>query len=153
MPYRIQWVVPNRVILTTMTGTVTRAELEQFIDQIRVEIHSGTPLVFHISDSLSLDKVELSLKAFQEMLKTISLFGELGMQVDINHNALNKMLASFAGQFVKVRTRTVTSMPEAVALLKRFDPTLENVSWEFPVVAEFPTSNRPPQFVPPSESK
>ncbi|MBE2268894.1 MAG: hypothetical protein IAE80_11730 [Anaerolinea sp.] len=147
MPYQIRWVVPQRVILTTMIGTVTRPELERYIDEIRSEIRKGQKPVYHISNSLMLDKVELSLKAFQELLKSISMFNELGMQVDINNHALNKMLASFAGQFVKVRTRTVTTPAEAIALLKRTDPTLETVEWSFSEgESESPTLNRPPKF-------
>lgn len=130
-----------------MKGVITRDELQKFIDEIRVEIRSGTPIVYHISNSLALEKVELSLKAFQDLLKTVSLFGELGMQVDINQHMLNKMLAGFGGQFVRVRTRTVSTMAEAVTLLKKTDPTLEQLEWKIPSdVPETPTLSRPPMF-------
>lgn len=133
MPYRIEWIVEKRVLLTTFSGKVTKAELCKFIEQIRDEIRSGQPLIYHISDSLDLEKVEISLLALQQLIKSISTFSELSWQIDINYpRALNTMLAAFASQFAGVRTRTMTALDDAVVFLKEIDPTLEIATWTLP---------------------
>jgi len=83
---------------------------------------------------MGLGKVELSLRAFQDLLKSLSMFSELTWQIDVNTHGLNKMLAAVASQFVGVRTRTVPTMDEAIAFLKRIEPEFEHMVWTMPVL-------------------
>lgn len=129
MPYQIRWLVEKRVLMTTLSGNLSTAELHAFIAEITLMVQSGTPLVHHISDSLNLGKVEMSFAGFRHLSKVINLSKEILWQVDINHNPVNKMLASVASQFFGVHSRTVKSLDEAVDFLRRVDPTLTEAQW------------------------
>lgn len=133
MPYQMQWIVEKRVILSTFSGIVTKAELLTFMNTISVEVRKGDAPVFHISDSLNLAKVELSLKALLDMVKTVRVFSELGAQIDINRaRTVNTFLASAAAKLIRIDAHTVTSLEEAVDLVKRIDHRLAEAEWNLP---------------------
>lgn len=133
MPYQIRWIVSQRVLLTTFSGVVTKPELEDYIVQMLTEIPNGKPPLYHVSDSLAMDKVGISLKALTSMVKGLSSFTSLKVQIDINHpRALNTFLASVASQLVKIQSYTVPSLEEAVIMLKRIDSNLELMPWDLP---------------------
>jgi len=129
MTYKTVWLVKDRVLLSTFSGVITQLELESFISEVRGEIAKGRPLVHHISNSLALEKLELSLKTFRSLLGAYKMVGELGWQVDVNRNTVNKMLSSLGAQFVRIRTRTYPTLDEAVSFLKGVDPTLAGEVW------------------------
>lgn len=141
MPHKIIWVVDKRVLLTTFNGVITAEELSRFIADVRAEIKQGTPLVHHISNSLGMEKVQFSLKTLQTLTSAVKMTGELGWQVDINQNPMNKFFANLGGQFVRLRTRTFSTLDEAIAFLKDVDETLNAARWDFnaPVIAAFDT--------------
>ncbi len=127
MPYQIRWLVDQQVLLSTFQGDLSRDEFLAFIDEVLTTLRSSSHRVYHISDSRKLGKVGLSLKAFQDLLKSFSLFTELGWQVDINKPGLNSMLAAIASQFVHVRTKTVPSLLEAIEFLSTVAPDLSEM--------------------------
>lgn len=129
MAYKIDWLVKERVLLTTFSGVITQPELAGFINDIRTEIPKGRPIVYHISNSLALEKVELSLKTFRTMLGAYQMVKELGWQIDVNTNALNKMFSNLGAQFARIRTRTYPTLEEAIAFLREIDPSLEKEVW------------------------
>ncbi|MFN8531166.1 MAG: hypothetical protein U0670_21390 [Anaerolineae bacterium] len=129
MPYQLGWIVPKRVILTQFSGNISKDELIRYAMQMQREISSGDSPVYHISDSLNLGKVELSLGAVQKLIRTLPSFKALSWQVDINRPGLNTMLAALGSQFAGVRTRTFATQTEAVAFLKSVDETLERAVW------------------------
>ncbi|CAG1011855.1 hypothetical protein ANRL4_04511 [Anaerolineae bacterium] len=136
MAYRMVWIVPNRVLLTTFEGDVTQIELQQFVADIRDRVRSGEAPVYHISNSLNMGKVHLSLKALGDLIKNVSIFAELGAQIDINKpRSLNAFLASVGSQLIRVKSYMVQSLDEAVQVVKRVDPALENALWQMPPLA------------------
>lgn len=133
MPYRMTWIVPKHVLLTTFSGLVTQEELQQFIIDIRNQLHQGTPPLYHISNSLAMEKVGMSLKALTGLVKSVRLFATLELQIDINHRGgINTFFAALAPQMVGIDARTVTSLDDAIALLKKVNPTLADMTWELP---------------------
>ncbi len=133
MPYQMAWIVPRRVLLTTFSGMISGTELQRFIAEIRSEVSKGQAPVYHISNSLAMEKVEVSLKSLGDMIKTVPVFSSLGMQIDVNHaRGLNAFLAKFSAQIVRIEAHTVSTVDEAIALLKRVDGTLSEAVWEVP---------------------
>ncbi|MBE2194577.1 MAG: hypothetical protein IAE83_10420 [Anaerolinea sp.] len=136
MAYRMVWIVPNRVLLTTFEGDVTQIELQQLVADIRDRVRSGEAPVYHISNSLNMGKVHLSLKALGDLIKNVSIFAELGAQIDINKpRSLNAFLASVGSQLIRVKSYMVQSLDESVQVVKRVDPALENALWQMPPLA------------------
>jgi|GEM_PF-1082538 hypothetical protein len=136
MPITITWIVPRRVLLTTLTGDIEQQDILELTENIRARIAEGEKPVYHISDSRQLGKVAVSLAGFQKMLKSVSMFSELAWTIDINTHALNKMLAAIASQFVGVRGRTVASLDDAIAFIKFIDPALQTAEWTIPAPAQ-----------------
>lgn len=133
MAYRIDWLVPRKVLLSTFTGDISKDELHTFIEDIRARIHSGERPIYHISNSLAMGRVQVSLKVLTDLVKSVSMIGEIGIQIDINHpRTMNTFFANVASQIIKLKTYTVGSLDEAVALLKRSDRSLETVTWTMP---------------------
>ncbi len=133
MPYQLSWVVPNRVILTTFTGVVSKTELQQYIAEITREVHKGEQPLYQITNSLALEKVQMSLKAFGDLIRSVSAFTGLTANIDINKpRAITTFLATVASQFVRVKLQTVPTLAEAIDVLKRIDRSLETLPWALP---------------------
>lgn len=137
MPHEIQWLVEKRVILCTFHGTIHAEELEQFIGEVRSAAQTGIPLVHLITDSLDLQKLEISLATLKSLAQAAKMAGELGWIIDINRNPVNRMFAGLAAQFAGVRFRTVLQRELAVNFLKTNDLSLTELEWN--VDAQFLT--------------
>ncbi len=134
MPYQLIWAVPKRVLLTTFSGVISQLELQEFVVQMRDEVPLGTAPVYHISDSLAMQKVQVSLKALSELVKAWSTFSKLKVQIDVNRpSSLNAFMAKFGAQLIHIEAHTVSSLSEAVNMLKRIDANLADAVWNLPV--------------------
>jgi len=130
MPHTLSWLVDDRVLMTRFHGVITSGELGTFIEEVLTRARTGTPMVHHISDSVALERVEFSLSTARTLLKGRQLVNELGWQIDINRNPINKMFAGIISQFAGVRTRTFPTLQEAFRFLSANDTTLSHVDWE-----------------------
>lgn len=137
MPYTIDWLVDRRVILTTFYGSITADELKEFITEVREKAADGIPLVHHISNSLSLRKVEFSLGTARNLVGALDMLKVLSWQIDINKNPINRMFANIIAQFAGMRTRTFSTPEEAVQFLKDIDPTLaDDAIWHLELLKD-----------------
>lgn len=136
MPHQISWLLDDRILYTEFFGVITAEELSDFIDDVLATARTGTPMVHHISNSLQLERVEFSLGTARAMLKGRHFTAELGWQIDINRNPMNKMFAEIISQFAGVRTRTFASLPEAFDFLAENDTSLSYVDWEALLAAQ-----------------
>lgn len=146
MPYQVRWLVPDRVLLTTFSGVLTQADLKVFIVEVVQLITNGQAPVFHISDSLAMERVDMSLGVLTSLIKAVPTLTGLGAQVDINKpHAINAFLANVGSQLLKIRTYTVPTLATAVEMIKRIAPELDTVRWELtappPVLAPIPVNN------------
>jgi hypothetical protein len=133
MPHQMTWLVKDRVILSSFSGSLSKGELVAFISEIRLELQHGQAPIYHISNSLELTKVEFSLADLQTLTQASGLVNLLNWQIDINRpKALTTMLAAIAAQFIKLNVRTVASLAEAVTFIKQTDPTLAEAAWQLP---------------------
>jgi hypothetical protein len=130
------WAVEKRVILTTFVGNVTREDLIAFTKDMSAMVKEGQTPLYHISNSLQLTKVELSLPALFSVIKSIGTLRELAWQIDVNLNPTNKMLASLSTQLMRIQTRTMPTLYDAVAFVKNVDETLRTATWDIPAYAE-----------------
>lgn len=134
MTYTIEWAVEKRVIISTFIGDVTKEDLLSYINQMRELVKQGEQPLYHISNSLELTKVHLSLGALLQLVRSMGIFGHLAWQVDVNLNPTNKMLAALSSQIMRIHSRTVPSMNDAVNFIKSIDTTLANAEWHIPSV-------------------
>ena len=124
MPYKMQWMVPNRVILTQFWGRVSLQDIQQFISDLQHTIPKGTPQVHHISDGLEIEYIDISLKTLQMILRGIRPSEYLGWHIEVTDNPINQMISSIVSRFANVSYRTSDSMQGALSFLKASDDTL-----------------------------
>ena len=129
MPYTMRWLVDKRVVLTEFEGGITADDLREFVAELKQYISEGTPLVHHISNSHQIKKVEMSLGTLRSVAGAAAVIGQLGWQIDINTNPINKMFAGIGAQFAGIRSRTFATMDEAIEFLKGNDVTLQKLDW------------------------
>jgi len=129
MTFTISWAVEKRVIISTFVGDVTREDLIEYVNQMREWVKEGEQPLYHISNSLELTKVHLSLGALLQLIRSVGIFGHLAWQIDVNLNPTNKMLAALSSQIMRLRTRTVPSMNDAVNFIKSIDDSLVDATW------------------------
>ncbi|HRF95251.1 MAG TPA: hypothetical protein PLZ51_08650, partial [Aggregatilineales bacterium] len=120
----------------TFVGNVTKEDLIAFTKDMDAMVKEGQEPVYHISNSLQLTKVELSLPALFSVIKSIGTLRSLAWQIDVNLNPTNKMLASLSTQLMRIQTRTMPTLYEAVSFLKNVDETLQTATWNIPTPAE-----------------
>lgn len=130
MPYHIRWLVEKRVLLSTFSDTLTRTELIAYMGDVVSQLRNGTPIVYHMSDTLQLNRVEISLRAFQDLLKSFALFTDLGCQIDITKPNANGIFTSVASQFTRINVKHAASLEEAIAFLKQVAPDLRDLEWQ-----------------------
>ncbi|MDX2075571.1 MAG: hypothetical protein SFZ02_04015 [bacterium] len=136
MTYSMIWAVEKRVILTTFVGNVTKEDLIAYSKDMTAMVKEGEDPLYHISNSLQLTKVELSLPALFNLVKSIGTLRALAWQIDVNLNPTNKMLASLSTQLMRIQTRTMPNMYEAVTFLKNVDESLGTATWNIPTPVE-----------------
>ena len=145
MPYRVQWAVPKRVILTTLWGVISEADLLAFVTEIRAAIAEGQAPIFHISNSLEMQNVSFSIGALSALVRSLPSFTQLGAQIDVNRpRSMNSFLASVGSQLIRLDARTVATMDEAVEVIKRKDLGLIDVPWDL----SWPEGNAAPATSP-----
>lgn len=130
MSYHIRWLVEKRVLLSTFSDTLTRAELIAYMGDVVSLLRNGIPIVYHVSDTLQLDHVEISLRAFQDLLKSFALFTDLGCQIDITKPNTHMIFTSVASQFTRIKVKHAASLEEAIAFLKQVAPDLRGLEWQ-----------------------
>lgn len=138
MPYQLSWLIEERVIYAEFQGRITVDELKAFIADVTDYIESGTPLVHLITNSLHMEKVDMSLATLQTLASAYELTDQLGWTIDINRHPILRMFAGLAVQFANVRQRTVKTIQEAVNFLRTNDDTLRDVVWHLPAEEESP---------------
>ena len=131
MPHKTRWLVEKRVIYVAFEGRITEAELRQFVGEVETMLDEGVPLVHLMTNSLEMEKVDISLGTLRALAGAYNLTGQLGWTVDINSNPVLKMFSGISSQFAGVRQRTVNSLDNAVAFLRENDDTLANAIWLF----------------------
>lgn len=138
MTYTIAWAVEKRVIVSTFVGDVSKEDLIAYIGQMREWVKEGHPPLYHISNSLQLTKVHLSLGALLQLVRSMGMFSHFAWQIDVNLNPTNKMLAALSSQIMRIRTRTVSTMNDAVNFLKSIDESLMQATWHIDTLLGYP---------------
>ncbi|HEX2620935.1 MAG TPA: hypothetical protein VHL11_12330 [Phototrophicaceae bacterium] len=136
MSYYIDWLVKDRVLLTTFSGIITLDEINEFIDSLFMASRNGKPPVHHISNNLGIQGIEFSLKALQTLTMAKQMTYGMGWQIDVNRNTMLELVSSIASQSSGARTRTFTTADEAITFLQECDPTLAKLVWRTELIKE-----------------
>jgi len=135
MPYRLSWIIENRLLLIAYDGAITRSDLETYLDesmamrdQANAVLGEGGPLVHTITDARRLTKNEMSFKDAQNIAKSLR-HQRVGWSIYIPKNAIDQFFANIGHQIVGVRYRSFPTVTEGIDFLKSVDETLKNLDY------------------------
>lgn len=130
MPYKVSWLVENRVILAEHYGVFTSQELPGYLEEslaMRDRANEangvGGPLVHTLTDARKLEKSAMGLSDVQVTIRSLRQ-QRTGWSVYVHPRTVDRFLAGLGHQFAGVRYRVFATMPEAIDFLIEIDPTL-----------------------------
>lgn len=127
MPIQVEWLIPNRVIMSRMSGVISVEDIEGWLVSLTKMVNEGTPLVHHIGDNLQIESIEVSLKTLQVLIKGIKKADHFGWYLSVTTNPINRMMSALTSQFAGIRIRTYWTVEEALSFLKENDPSIIEV--------------------------
>ena len=130
MPYKLTWLVENRVLYVRYFGVFTREDLENSLaesvamrDQANVVNGDDGPLVHTVSDVLRMEGQTVGLTDAQQTLR--ALRGQrAGWSVYVSDNRAQRFMSAVGHQLAGMRFRSFNNLPAALAFLQEADPTL-----------------------------
>lgn len=133
MPYKVSWLIENRVILAQHYGVFTGEELLAYLDESLAmrdranEISGvGGPLIHTLTDARKLEKSAMALRDVQPILRSLRK-QRTGWSIYVHPGKVDRFLASLGHQFVGVRYRAFEKMSEAIAFLEEMEPSLRGL--------------------------
>ena len=125
MPYKVQWLVEKRVLLSQYEGTVSIEDAHGQVSEGNAMLRQGIPLTHSIIDMSKVDKLP-SLQLASEFMSTdlSEVRDKLGWTIVITNNKFLKFASSLFVPMFKVRQRFFGSLDEALAFLQEEDSTL-----------------------------
>ncbi len=133
MPYKVSWLVENRIIFVKYTGKMTRADLEAYLaesfamrDAANAALGPNGALVHTITDAMDVEGFEMNLGDIQRMMKALRR-QRVGWSIYVSANKAETFMASLGHQFAGVRYRGFTSVRDAIGFLRQSDETLAGI--------------------------
>ena len=125
MPYKVEWLVEKRLLLSRYEGIVTIEDARGQVREGNTLLREGIPLTHSIIDMSSVEKLP-SLQLASEFMSTdlSEVRDKLGWTIVITNNKFLKFASSLFVPMFKVRQRFFDSLDEVLAFLQEEDNTL-----------------------------
>ena len=125
MPYKVQWLVEKRVLLSEYQGILTIEDARGQVSEGNALLRQGIPLTHSIIDMSKVDKLP-SLQLASEFMSTdlSEVRDKLGWTIVLTNNKFLKFASSLFVPMFKVRQRFFGSLDEALIFLQEEDSTL-----------------------------
>ncbi len=125
MPYKVEWLVEKRVMLSRYEGIVTIEDARGQVSEGNTLLSQGIPLTHSIIDMSAVEKLP-SLQLASEFMATdlSEVRDKLGWTIVITNNKFLKFASSLFVPMFKVRQRFFGSLDEALTFLQAEDDTL-----------------------------
>jgi hypothetical protein len=125
MPYKVEWLVEKRVLLSRYEGIVSIEDARGQVREGNELLREGIPLTHSIIDMSAVEKLP-SLQLASEFMSTdmSEVRQKLGWTIVITSNKFLKFASSLFVPIFKVRQRFFGSLDEALAFLQEEDSTL-----------------------------
>jgi hypothetical protein len=118
------WLVPERVILSTLVGKTTLDDIAGSDKEVLAMLDVGTPPIHIIVDCTNLESVPVNLT--QVIARMTHLHDpNLGNVVAFGVNRWVRFMASAIFPFTKTHLQFVNTQEEALASIKQLDDTIE----------------------------
>lgn len=125
MPYKVEWYVEKRVLLSRYEGVVTIEDARGQVAEGNRLLRQGIPLTHSIIDMTAVDKLPPLQVASEFMSTDLSdVRDKLGWTIVVTSNKFLKFASSLFVPMFKVRQRFYGTLDEALAFLQDEDTTL-----------------------------
>jgi hypothetical protein len=128
MPYKVEWLVEKRVVLSTYEGILTIEDARAQVQEANVLLRQGIPLTHSIVDMTKVEKLP-SLQLASEFMSTdmTDIRDKLGWTVVVTNNKFLKFASSLFVPMFKVRQRFFATLDETLGFLQEEDTTLPSM--------------------------
>lgn len=127
MPYQLSWYRENYIVLATVSGDFSLAELEAYGNELSQHYLEGAQTPIHvISDVSAMKKFPTHALTAIRTSESWLRHPKLGwvILIDKNSNPMLRFLLATVTQVVKLKYRMVATPEEALSLLYNLDPAL-----------------------------
>jgi hypothetical protein len=125
--YTIEWMIPGRVVLTTMWGEISIEDVHAISNGLKKFYEEGTPMIHSVVDVSRIEKYPNLLELQRSGKVEMHNEERVGWTVIVGTNRLIKFIVSMFMQFLKLRFKMLDSQAEALAYLQEGDKTLIGV--------------------------
>lgn len=122
MPYKVSWLVDQRIIYTRMYGFVTGEELGAQKVEMEALFPTGGPMLYIITDATDTTGTNMGLRDLQKTQFADAT--NLGWAVYISPKKMDRFFASVITQLLKKRSREFATLEEGIRFLQSIDETL-----------------------------
>jgi hypothetical protein len=127
VPYRVEWLVENRVIYMAASGVVTLDDIKNANKEIMAKLETGRPFVHLITDASRIEKNAIGLNDLLTVIRTIPSSPNLGWSIYVGKNKIDRFFASVATQISKARNREFDNLQAAIDFLIENDDSLPDI--------------------------
>lgn len=131
MPYNVSWLYSNRVILAQAYGEVTIEELIGAVQALGVMLETAQAPVYLVSDSKRIGSYPKQIGQVSSAVTGLKAHAhKLGEIFMVDANPIVRFIANVVTQVaVSTRSRSVNSVEEAIAYLRKVDKTFNDTEW------------------------
>jgi hypothetical protein len=128
MEYKLDWYLPKRVLMLTISGDVSLKDLELFNGSVMNYLEEGIAPVHLVSIGHNIRRVPTNLIQIKQVVTYIQ-DPKIGWTIIVQEkpNPLTGFIASVATQAAGVKIRHVKSVVDGLEALKRLDQSLSFV--------------------------
>lgn len=124
MPVAIEWLVKDRIILSTLEGQVSSADIEKWLDKQLMMVALGMPRVHHMSDSRRLENLIMGdNQALWNIMDMLPRSRDFGWHVEVSTNSYNQT-TSLLRHFASVEMLSYPTITDGLKSLCEHDETL-----------------------------
>ena len=131
MPYHVSWLYNNRVILAQAYGEVTIEELVEAVQMLGKMLENAHAPVYLISDSKDIVSYPKQIGQVTNAVVSLKTHAhKLGEILMVDANPIIRFIANIVTQVaVSAHSRSVNSVEEAVAYLRKVDKSFNDAEW------------------------
>lgn len=127
MPYKLDWIVPGKVLFGRMWGEPQADEIREFSPSINQAVASGQPPVHCIVEVTEINRTPFNLRELNSFLNRDNT-DSFGWFVLISDNLLARFLGTAVIQLARMRVRVFNDRPSAFRFLNEIDSTLPDLA-------------------------
>lgn len=127
MPYKLDWIVPERVLLGRLWGDLQPEEIRRLAPGIHEEAARGQAPVYVIVDTIRVSHTPISMRELNSFLNRDD-DKKTGLFILISENRIARFMGAVIMQLIGLNMRIFNDRPSAFRFLNEIDSTLPDLA-------------------------